>query len=546
MDRYDFWLKNAPTKIVDKIRNFSVDDRELYFGKDLNFGTAGLRGKILWGTNSINDYTIAKATYSFGKWLLNTYAADATKYGIVVAHDNRRFGVHYSLIVASVLAEMKIPVFLFKENQPCPTPLLSYTVVNNKFVGGINITASHNPPSDSGFKVYDALGKQLANKETTKIQEISNGVENIFTIPRLENKEQYLDESYFDNYLDRIKKEIPFIKIPTKKDLKIVFCANNGTAAKFARPLLDFSRVEYEFVKEQEYPDENFTNTPHPNPQDIESYDLAKVYGDKSDADLIFATDPDADRFGIMIKHQGKWVDLSGNQLPLIQIKYKLEQLNKRGLIEKNDFIVRSVVTSHAADKIAKQYKVNALEAYTGFKNLMYVVDRQQLKGNQCLFAWEEAYGSTVMPFTKDKDSFQALVQVLELIDYYKRQGKTLFDVLTEIFNEINFFLMEANPKRFSGASAMDEMKKIINHYRNNLKIGEDINGHKITEIRDYLIGYKDWPADNTIIIFFDDKDFVAIRPSGTEPLLRMYFDVQEKDKATAKKTKKELLAYFS
>ncbi|NOQ50140.1 MAG: hypothetical protein GQ557_00550 [Mycoplasmataceae bacterium] len=545
MENYKFWLENAPEDIKKDLIKLSEEDIKFFFEKNIDFGTAGLRGKITWGTNAINEYTISLATFSFGKWLIDKYGKKAVKHGIVIAHDNRRYGSEYSLIAASILATFNIPVFLFPKNKPNPTPLLSFTIANNNFVGGINITASHNPPTDNGFKVYDQIGKQLSVGETKKIKQYSQEVSNIFQIEKIIDKEQYLSQRYIEDYIERIKKEIPFIKIPTQKQIKIMFVANNGTASEIAEKLLKFSKIKYEFVQEQKYPDPNFKYSPFPNPQDKQSFDLAKKYANKNGTDLIFATDPDADRFGLSIKHNDEWVELNGNELPLIQIYYKLNMLKERNLICKNDFIVRSIVTSSAADEVAKNFNVNVFESYTGFKNIIEVVEKQTKRRNHCLFAWEESYGSVVMPFTKDKDSFQALVQVIELVDFYKNQGKTLLDVLDQIYDEYGFSLSKHTVKRFDGIDGKKEMKKIVNDFRNNIKLGDNLNGHLVTEKRDYLSGYKKWPKDNILVFILDKKHRVTIRLSGTEPVLRFYLDISSENEKEAKQIEQDLLNKF-
>ncbi|NQX83245.1 MAG: phospho-sugar mutase [Mycoplasmataceae bacterium] len=522
---YKYWLENSPKKIKNIIESYNEKEKKLYFSNNLTFGTAGLREVIGYGSSLINEFNIAKYSLAFAKFLLSKYGNSAKEYGVVIAHDNRRGNILYSETAAQVISALGIPVFLFDKNNLQPTPLLSYAIVKGNYVGGLNITASHNPPEYNGFKIYNHTGTQMLPKDTNSILKFSNEDINIFKIKKNNKNIYFLSKSIESQYLRTVLQLIPFKSLEKPKNIKVIFTSQHGTAVPFAKEILTKMKVEYYFVKEQMKPDPEFSNTESPNPQDPRSFILARKYGDKYDADVLFCTDPDADRFGIEVKHKGKWIHINGNQLPLIQLDYKLSELKKLNYLNPGDFIVRSVVTSTAGDRIAANYNVQVYENLTGFKWLIFESFKHEMQGNECIFAWEESYGSTIRSFTRDKDSFQALVQVIEIVDMYKKENKTLVDVLQRIYEEIGFFETSQIQSKFIGVNAMQKMNEIINKVR-TYNVGDKIKEFEIIEIRDFAKGYKNLYKDNFIMLIFDDDVKVTLRPSGTESTLRKYFDV--------------------
>ncbi len=521
---YEFWLKNAPDNVIKEIEKYSQKQIEDAFAKEMKFGTAGIRGPIKWGTNFINLYTISKATYGFGKLILEKYGDRAKKYGVVIAHDNRRMRIEFTLTTAKILSNMGIKVNLFHNNDSNPTPLLSFTIANNDFVGGINITASHNPPTDNGFKVYGEDGIQLPEEDTNKIQKYSEGI-NYFKIEQDEKNIHYLNDSFRKVYLDKIMELIPFDKNIDRHNLKITYSAQHGTGTYFATELAKRMNVTLYLAPNQCKEDENFTYTISPNPQSLLSYIESIETANKNGSELIFVTDPDADRFGILVLQNNKWVHINGDELPVIQIFYKLSRLKEINAIGPNDFIIRSVVTSRMADLVAKDFNVKVLENLTGFKWLISKALKYEKETHgQCIFAWEESYGSTVRTFTRDKDSFQALVQVIELADYYRKQGKTLVDVLDMLNKKYGKHETFQIQKRFEGVNGISEMLKLLIPYRN----GEikSIGKYKIKNLIDYKNGHKDIAPQDFIILELEGGSWISLRPSGTEPILRVYFEL--------------------
>ncbi len=543
-NNYKYWIENAPKNVVEQISNYSDEEKILAFSNELSFGTAGIRGVIGYGSGLLNEYLIAKYAYAYARTLITKYGDVAKEQGIIIAHDNRRNNILFSETAAEVISALGIPVFFFENNELQPTPLLSFAISKGNYVGGINITASHNPPEYSGLKVYDHTGTQMLPSDTDKIIEHSKDIENIFKIKKSKDKVSELSSSIVNQYMDTILNLIPFDNIKEEKDLKVVFTAQHGTAGKIATSLMKRMNVKFDLVKEQMDPDPEFTNTPSPNPQNPDSFIMARELGSKVDADVLFATDPDADRFGIEVFHKGEWVHIDGNQLPLIQINYKLKRLKEINYIHPSDFIVKSVVTSKAAESIASLYGIHVYDSLTGFKWLINESFKHEMQGNECLFTWEESYGSTVRSFTRDKDSFQALVQVIEIVDYYKKQGKTLVDVLDSIYQIIGYWYSPQKQIRFDGINAMDQMNAIVEKSR-KFKSGDMISKFEITEVIDFGEGYKNLPKDNFVQLVLDNKYRVTVRPSGTEPILRIYFDISSDSMEQSKQIHKELEKYF-
>lgn len=519
-----YWKDNAPKNVLEAIDKFTQEELEWYFEKDLQFGTAGIRGVIGYAPGLMNEFIIAKYSLAFGKQLLSKYGEAAKEWGIVIAHDNRRNNILYSETAAKVISALGIPVSLFEDNELQPTPLLSYTIAQNNYVGGINITASHNPPEYQGYKVYDDTGTQILPDIVESIVKNSEEDINIFNIEQNNKNIKYISRDIEETYIKHIIDDIPFNGDEDRTNIKVVFTPQHGTAHRIGEKIMKKMNVSYVMVKEQSTPDPEFTNTKSPNPQNPDAFILAREYGDKNEADVIFATDPDADRFGVEVKHNNEWIHISGNHLPLIQINYKLMKLKEMGYISKGDFIIRSVVTSNQADRIAEKYGVDVYKSLTGFKWLINEAFKHELMGNEALFVWEESYGSTIRTFTRDKDSFQALAQVIEIVKYYKDKEMTLVDALNEIQEEIGFYQSPQETIKIEGKDGMKIMLEIIEKFK-SIKVGDQFDNLEVTKCADFSKGYKEYPKDNILMIRFNNEHSISIRPSGTEPLLRIYYN---------------------
>lgn len=539
-ENYKYWIENAPKEIVEIITDLPEEQKEINFTGDLQFGTAGVRGVMGYGTAVLNEFLLAKFTLAYGKSILKKYGNSARRQGVIIAHDNRRNGILFSETAAQVLSALGIPVFLFNDNELQPTPLLSYTISKGNYIGGMNITASHNPPSYNGFKLYDHSGTQLLPDDTDEILKFAKEDVDIFKIEKNKDKIQYLSESVVYQYIDSIMGLIPFEPYNEKKELKVVFTAQHGTAGKIAKEIMTRSNVEHFFVEDQMIPDENFSNTVSANPQDRSAFIKARELGDKVGADVVFSTDPDADRFGIEVKHKGEWVHLDGNELALIQLSYKLRKLKEIDYLHHGDFVVKSVVTSKAGELIARKYGVHVYDTLTGFKWIINEAFKHELQGNECLFAWEESYGSTIRTFTKDKDAFQALFQVIEMSEEYKKKGKTLINVLESIYEVIGYWYSPQEQIKFEGVNPMGQMNDVVEKVR-HFNIGDSVGKYKITDIIDFAEGYNGMHPENFVQLIIEEDFRITVRPSGTEPILRVYFDIVSDSHQKSREIFKEL-----
>ncbi len=543
---YKYWLNNAPDEIKEKIKGFSEKEIKENFEKDLSFGTAGIRNKMGIGTNKINEFTISKFILSYGKVLINKYKSNDFKKGVVIFHDNRKNSSKFSKIIAQIFSGLNIPAYLTKDNKLNSTPFLSYTIMNNDFIGGINVTASHNPKQYNGIKIYDESGKQIDEKIKNEI--INNIDENIFEIKKTNENIFELDENIKINYINDIVNKISLVEEKDRNDLKIVYGTNHGTALEIGEKILKKTKVKYYIVKEQSFPDENFINTPFPNPQDERSFDLSKEYGDKYNCDALFLTDPDADRFGVMIKHENKWVYLNGNQIPVIQIYYKIKKFEEKNnkYNFKNKFVVRSFVTSKLADKIVKEKEIKLYESITGFGPIFEKVE-EVLNNNKdwkLFFAWEESNGSISEMINRDKDSFQSLYQIIEIIYEYKLKNKTLIDLMNEIYDKYGYYLNDQITKNFNSFNGIEQMNTFIENTRKNKKIGDKIFGKEIIKIIDLKNDKTKFKKQNVIFNYFDNESWICLRPSGTEPILRIYIELVGEKKVVnnlLEKIKKEI-----
>ncbi len=522
-NKYKLWQQKVSGI---KSKDYSKQEIEYWFGNIISFGTAGLRGKMAQGPNGINNVTVANAANSFALYLLKEHKEECLKYGILIAHDNRNNGKEFCLLIAKVLGHYKIPVKLFYNNELAPTPLLSYLIAQDNFVGGINMTASHNPGEYNGIKLYDIYGKQLDSQHTSII---SKTFEKNIDIFEYETNDQYI--SYFENniedeYIERI---IKLSNASTYKDVSLIFTPQHGTATVIAKKVFEKLKIDYLMVKEQTTIDPLFSNTKSPNPQDKEAFILAKEYGEKNNVNLLFSTDPDADRFAVVVKHNNEWVHLNGNELPIIQLYNKLQKATT-----KNNFVVKSIVTSNYINVFKEKYDFDIFETLTGFKNIIKSVLKEETNKKTCLIAYEESYGSTLYSVTRDKDAFQALINVVQIYDELKKQDKTLVDYLNQIKQEFGHFISDQVVKKIDLISNPDGVEEFMTKFT-GYQPGDLLGGLKIRNIIDFNSGYQDFEKTNLIMIEFDDLNRIIIRPSGTEPIIRIYIDLFNEDETTLK-----------
>lgn len=540
------WLNSDKVSKKDKdiILNMSKQEEDESFFKDIEFGTAGMRGVLGPGTNKLNEFTITKATVGFSTYLLEKYK-DAKTLGVVISHDNRHQSREFTLLSAKILNDMGIKAYIFDSLRP--TPELSFAVRYQKAVGGIMITASHNPKEYNGYKVYDETGCQLVPSKISRLVEIISNLPNELEveIPLAKEKGELvmLDKSVDDEYV-RLVEEIQLNKDLDKSKFKIVFSPQHGTS--YVNATRVFKELGYNVipVDKQCPPDPDFSGTLSPNPEDprayIEPIKLAKEVG----AHLIVMTDPDGDRVGVgYLSSKGTYETFTGNQSAALLIDYVLSNRKEKGLLSDNGVLYDTIVSSSLGRDIAKAYNVKVETFLTGFKFIGNRIDYYEKLGNgpKFEFGYEESYGCLIAPFARDKDGIQAILMYAEMALYHFNKGEPLdvaYEKLQQKYgyhNDICYSIM------FKGSDGLKKMSEIMNKLHTSpLKT---LCGQKVVEVRDYksqeikdnltskLISKIDLPKSDVVILVLESGSTVAIRPSGTEPKCKFYIGLVSKNK---------------
>lgn len=526
--RYLNWL-NEPTlskEEKDILKNLSSSEIEEAFYQDLSFGTGGIRGVLGLGTNRMNIYIIRKATFGFGQYLLKHNLLE----GVAIAYDNRHMSYEFAKEAAKVLAALGIKSYVYKNLRP--TPMLSFTVRHLNLSAGIMITASHNPKEYNGYKVYNKTGSQLSIDESNEVIEYINQVENPFEIKTLDNELiHYLNDEIDDIYLKEVKSIAVHKDI--KKDINIVYSPLHGTGGTLAPKLLKSSGYNVYPVESQMIPDPNFSATESSNPEEKQSFNASIELAKKVNADIILVTDPDADRLGVGVLHEGTYHLLTGNQTAALMLYYILsEQKTPDG------FVYTTVVTSELIKKIGESFHKNIGETLTGFKFIGEQAERISKTNYTYLFGCEESYGSLVKDFVRDKDAIQAVYLLAEIANTLKSRNLTMVDYLNLIYEKYGYYVDETVSISLKGIEGQQRIKKIMNYFRTR---GLHINQFNVTNTIDYIKGKMN-PHDiylppSDVIRFESDKGFIIFRPSGTEPKLKIYFSIKENTKELARNT---------
>lgn len=540
IEKINNWLRQ-PIDEDDKqwiLNNLETNPQELIeaFYQDLEFGTGGLRGIIGIGSNRMNKYTISIATQGLANYILQ----NANKpFKVVIAYDSRNMSKEFANISAEVLSANEIEVFLFSELRP--TPLLSFAVRYLQATAGIVITASHNPKQYNGYKVYWSDGGQLVPPhdkgvidEVKKVGEYSNVKKNINkSLIHIINDE--IDSAYL-NQLNNLQ----FLSEIVPKSQKIVYTPLHGTGVTLVPKALHSWGFDNLFlVEEQSIPDGNFPTTKSPNPEEKAAMELAINKAKQIDADLILATDPDADRVGTGIKmSNNEYKLLNGNQIASLLTYYNLEMLKQLNSLPSNAFIVKTIVTTELMRKIADEYNVKTYDVLTGFK---YIAELIRLKEGKEKFicGGEESYGFLSADWVRDKDAIMTSCQIAELQEYAAMNGKTLMDILEMLYEKYGYFLEDQKSISMTGIEGMENMKKLMDNYRNNPP--EMINNIPVVKILDYQISKAkniknnsidniDLPKSNVLQFILEDDTKITIRPSGTEPKIKYYFAIVRKN----------------
>ncbi|CAK7059372.1 phospho-sugar mutase [Tissierella sp.] len=534
-DKYNHWLENDYFDEETKIELMGIiDDKEIEdrFYADLSFGTAGLRGKMGAGTNRMNRYTVSLATQGLAQTIVKK-GKEAMSRGVAIAYDVRHYSDKFAEIAARVLAANGIKVYLFEGIRP--TPVLSYTIRKLKTISGIVVTASHNPRDYNGYKVYWEEGSQILDDIADEILSEINNIKDFSEIKLMD-----LDEAIQKGLIQYIGKEIDqaydgdLLKLRLNdeidKDIKIIYTPLNGTGNIPVRRILKqrgFTNIIV--VPEQEKPDPNFTTVGYPNPEDVKAFDFAKKLGKEENADIIIATDPDCDRVAMMVKDKdGEFRFISGNQTGVLLVNYILSQRQKRGDIPADGAIVKSIVTGDLSKAIAKRYNVETIETLTGFKHICGKANEFDRTGEHTfIFGYEESIGYVYDTIVRDKDGVNTSMFIAEMAGYYKMQGKSLLDVLEELYQEYGYYKEKLVSIVLEGLEGSKRIGRMMEEFRKEpINSFEDM---KLIKVVDYLLDETGSPKSNVLKYYLDDGSWYAIRPSGTEPKIKLY--IYSKDK---------------
>lgn len=532
MNKYNDWLRHLPESEMLRAELIGIADDaaeiEDRFYKDLSFGTAGLRGKLGAGTNRMNYYTVSRATQGIANYIVACGQAAMSR-GVVIAHDPRHFSKEFSEQVAGILAANGIKVYTFPDLRP--TPELAFMIRKLETISGINITASHNPKEYNGYKVYWEDGCQVSSETADGMSKQIESV-NIWTDIKTMSYDAgieaglitVLDEEHDRAYLDRIEALAIHLGDELDLEIPIIYTPLNGCGAvPFEKMLLERGFTNYLIVPEQLLPDPDFTTVGYPNPEDPAAFALAEQYARKTGAELIMATDPDADRFAIEIRDSdGNYIPLNGNQTGYILVNYILEGRYQAHDLPNNGAMVKSIVTSTLSTIIAESYGVKMFETLTGFKNISGKIPYLHEHGYTYLFGYEESVGYAACEDIRDKDGISAGMLMAEAAAYYKKKGRSLYDVLEEIYEKYGYFAEDEPNIVLDGIEGAMRIERMMKHFRKN--VPEKIAGAKVTQVIDYINGYEDLEPHNAIRIFLDNGSWFAIRPSGTEPKIKFYF----------------------
>lgn len=553
--RWEHWKKAAADAAVQaEVQGLTEQQAMERFSTNLEFGTGGMRGVLGAGTARMNIYTVRKATKGFADYICAAGPA-AMAAGVAIAHDNRRMSTEFTMEAAGVLAANGVKAYVFDALRP--TPELSFAVRELKCFGGIMITASHNPPQYNGYKLYDSTGCQLVPEFSDKVTGYISLIEDELAIQSLgrahagsliQDIGTEIDEKYYKAVLD-----IQLDGGADKSALKVVFSPQHGTANVPVREVLTRLKYDLVVVEEQAWPDPEFSNTKNPNPEDKASMELAVAKAEACSADIVITTDPDADRLGVAVRHNGHYEFMSGNQSGAVLLEYILSQRKARGTLPADGIVINTIVTSDLGDRIARAYGMAVEKTLTGFK---FIGDRirnyERNGGHTYVFGYEESYGYLISPIARDKDAIQAVLMCCEAAAYYKQQGKTLWDVLQSIFATYGYFLEGQLAITLEGAAGTSRIAEIMRMLRANPPA--QLAGLKITTTEDYenRISISDGvetavtlPKTDALKYILSDGSWSAVRPSGTEPKCKFYFCAQGSSMAEAGGRMNGMMEYF-
>ena len=540
-----------------QLENFSEKEKEEAFYAPLEFGTAGMRGIVGPGINRMNIYTVRQATEGLAR-LIETYGEEAKKRGVAIAHDSRHFSPEFALESAKVLVKHGIKAYVFEDLRP--TPELSYAVRHLHTFAGIMITASHNPAAYNGYKVYGEDGGQMPPKDADALTEFVRQVENPLAVDVVTKEEleqsglfEWIGEAVDAAYLEEIKSvSVNPALLSDTKDLSVVYTPLHGTGLMLTKRALDQAGFTgLQVVSEQAVPDGDFTTVKSPNPEEAGAFEYAIRLGEETKADVLLATDPDADRMGAAVRQpDGTYQVITGNQIAAILLDYLLFAHQKAGTLPTNAAAVKSIVSSELPTVIAEYYGAKMVNVLTGFKFIAeQIKNYEETNAHTFMFGFEESYGYLVQPFVRDKDAIQAVLLLTEVAAHFKSEGKTLYDGLQALYEKYGYFLEKTISVTVQGLEGPAKIKALLDGLRK--EVPSNFGGIKVAVAQDFAVNQQvdaqgvvseiGLPTSNVLKYILEDGSWIAVRPSGTEPKIKFYMGV----KATTQEEAQEKLAKF-
>lgn len=524
-DKYKNWLAFADENTKAELLSIKDDEKEIEdrFYKDLAFGTGGLRGVMGAGSNRMNKYTVGKATFGLANYLKSKYSGEIK---IALAYDSRNNSRYFAEVSAGIFANCGFKVYLY--DTLVPVPVLSFTTAYLGCTAGVMITASHNPKEYNGYKVYDNRGCQFCTEDAKNTIEYINKIDDFTSIPFGDADNEnviMIGEDTLSAYLSAVKKQSLYEE---KSDLKIVYTPLHGTGNIPVRRMLEGMNVT--LVKEQELPDGNFSTVRSPNPEEKDALLIAIEKAKEIGADLVLGTDPDCDRVGIAVRNEnGEYVLFTGNQTGALLVKFVLDM--KKSTLNKKSTLVKTIVTSELGADIGRKYGLSVEETLTGFKYIGDKINKYEDSGDkEFVIGYEESYGYLVGTHARDKDAVVSSMLICQMAAWYKSQGKTLIDGLNEIYDEYGYFLDSLDSFVLKGKDGAEKIQSLMTYFREK---GTDLFDG-IKEIIDYSAGVADLPKENVLKFIWFDGSWMAVRPSGTEPKIKVYYSIIDSSRENA------------
>ncbi len=549
--KYEIWLEKAVADpdLKPELEAMAGDEAKIEdaFYKDLEFGTAGLRGVIGAGTNRMNVYIVARASQGLSNYVINHFPAEERS--IAISYDSRIKSDVFAKIAAEVFAANGIKAYIFP--QLMPVPCVSYATRTLKCAAGIMVTASHNPSKYNGYKVYGADGCQMTTAAANEVLGEIERLDLFADSKRIAFDEglkagsiAWIPDEVYTAFVEEVKKQSVVGDAEINKDVAIVYSPLNGAGLKpVLRTLKETGYTNITVVKEQEQPDGNFPTCPYPNPEIHEAMALGMEYAAKYNADLLLATDPDSDRVGIAVKDkEGNYQLLSGNQTGMLLTDYVCARRTENGTMPKDPVVIKTIVTTDMVEQIASHYGVRTVNVLTGFKYIGEQIGllEKQGKADSYIFGFEESYGYLSGSYVRDKDAVDAAFLICEMFCYYKTRGISLLDKLDELYKRHGYCLNTLYSYQFEGAAGFVKMKEIMKDFQTAGII--EFGGRKVETLLDYNTGIDGLPKENVLKFLLEGHGSVVVRPSGTEPKLKTYVTVSAPDKAAAEVIEKKIV----